>query len=386
MSEWTTRLRPVGVAMWNLLLALLLASLFILVLMTASAQSGVAERLARLKTPIDYSAAYPLWLKWQETEQEIEKRRETVRMLTDRIEKAVASEKWHSDRSWLTLAPIYAVHSVFSAVPECKLDPMDTRPSEVAKTLSRLELCAPEANVTPRQRAYALEVVGKREKIIANSSRWIAADDALKALQRQRDDQERQLKALEATLAELNGVNDSFGEISVLQRSRSSAALIAFPPSMTQIFLAFVSGMFGSLLLTLVLIVYPKSDLKLSETGKGYGPRILLGGLISLCVFVVIGGGTAVLGTGNAFADGEANYLAFCAFGILAGMFSDRVAAWLSERADTFFKLSAHQAAAKAEGAAERAAAEADAAAQHRDRALAARDHEAAALESRGGN
>ena len=52
---------------------------------------------------------------------------------------------------------------------------------------------------------------------------------------------------------------------------------------------------------------------------------------------VVLGGGTAVLGTSGGFGDGEANFLAFCAIGILAGMFSDRVAQWLSGRADAFF-------------------------------------------------
>jgi hypothetical protein len=104
-----------------------------------------------------------------------------------------------------------------------------------------------------------------------------------------------------------------------------------------QLLLAFASGLFGALLITLVLVVYPKNDLTLSSGEGGYGARILLGGLISICVFVVLGGGTAVLGTSGAFAEGEANFLAFCAIGILAGMFSDRVANWLSARAETFF-------------------------------------------------
>jgi hypothetical protein len=113
--------------------------------------------------------------------------------------------------------------------------------------------------------------------------------------------------------------------------------LTALPPSVTQILLAFVSGMFGALLVTLILIVYP--NFQLTRVQESYGPRILLGGLIALCVFVVLGGGTAVLGTASAFANGEANFLAFCAICILSGMFSDRAAAWLSERAATFFNV-----------------------------------------------
>ncbi|MGL4543439.1 MAG: hypothetical protein ACRCUI_13085, partial [Polymorphobacter sp.] len=32
----------------------------------------------------------------------------------------------------------------------------------------------------------------------------------------------------------------------------------------------------------------------------------------------------------------EANFMSFCAIGMLAGMFSDRVAQWMSARADMF--------------------------------------------------
>jgi hypothetical protein len=47
-----------------------------------------------------------------------------------------------------------------------------------------------------------------------------------------------------------------------------------------------------------------------------------------------------VLGS-NDPVQGTANSMAFCAIAILAGMFSDRVAAWLSARADSFFSAGA---------------------------------------------
>ncbi|USI75051.1 hypothetical protein [Sphingomonas morindae] len=54
-------------------------------------------------------------------------------------------------------------------------------------------------------------------------------------------------------------------------------------------------------------------------------------------MLVVLSGGSAVLGSASSIATGSNNYMAFCAIGILAGIFSDRVAARLSARANAFF-------------------------------------------------
>jgi hypothetical protein len=58
-----------------------------------------------------------------------------------------------------------------------------------------------------------------------------------------------------------------------------------------------------------------------------------LGGLIAVGEFIVIGGGMAVLSSGNTAPDGNTNFLSFCAIGMLAGGFSDRFAKWLSDNA-----------------------------------------------------
>ena len=127
--------------------------------------------------------------------------------------------------------------------------------------------------------------------------------------------------------------------------------LIQVPPALLQILVAFISGAFGALLVTLVLVVYPKSQLASDAAGQEYGSRLLLGGLISMGVFVILSGGSAVLGSSTAFSQNQANFMTFSAVGVLAGMFSDRVAAWLSERANVFFsdhKAAANDAAAAA--------------------------------------
>lgn len=104
------------------------------------------------------------------------------------------------------------------------------------------------------------------------------------------------------------------------------------PPALMQILLCFLSGLFGALLITLVLLVYPNNDLSFSRTNSFWN-RILLGGLIAVGVFVMIAGGVAVLGSSEAILNGQNNFMSFCAIGMLAGGFSDRFAKWLSDNA-----------------------------------------------------
>ena len=104
------------------------------------------------------------------------------------------------------------------------------------------------------------------------------------------------------------------------------------PPALMQILLCFLSGLFGALLITLVLLVYPNNELSFTRTNSFWN-RILLGGLIAVGVFVMIAGGVAVLGSSEAILNGQNNFLSFCAIGMLAGGFSDRFAKWLSDNA-----------------------------------------------------
>ena len=106
--------------------------------------------------------------------------------------------------------------------------------------------------------------------------------------------------------------------------------LVYVPPALTGIILASVSGLFGALLITLILFVYPDNRYKFTRTKSYYG-RILLGGLIALGVFVLMFSGVAVLAGPNASGSAQ-NLIAYGGIGILAGMFSDQAAGWLSDR------------------------------------------------------
>jgi hypothetical protein len=106
--------------------------------------------------------------------------------------------------------------------------------------------------------------------------------------------------------------------------------LVYVPPALTGIILASVSGLFGALLITLILFVYPDNAYKFTRT-KSYFGRILLGGLIALGVFVLMFSGVSVLSGPNASGSAQ-NLIAYAGIGILAGMFSDQAAGWLSDR------------------------------------------------------
>lgn len=94
--------------------------------------------------------------------------------------------------------------------------------------------------------------------------------------------------------------------------------------------------MFGALLVALIIMVYPNNSEGFTRT-EGFLARVVVGGLISICVYLVLGSGSAVLAGSGALDVSSSNVMAFCAVGVLSGMFSDRVAFWLSQRASSFF-------------------------------------------------
>jgi hypothetical protein len=324
-------LRKVG----GLVAALLISYAFVLTLMTASSQAGVAGRLAKLNPPVEYSAGYAAWQESERGTGRLQASRNEALRLTYMIEDATENERRARDAYMGSVTPILALASRFEANPACRINVEATAPEEVAATVARLRLCLPDLSLSPAARQAIANLLAGDP--LPGGSRWARE-------KRRKELFERRLAAVQADVerqaSQARELSERFSELSALRHVwlPGGSILMELPPSMIQILLAFVAGMFGALLITLVLIVYPRHLLTPVSQAKGHAARILLGGLISLCVFVVVGGGTAVLGASTAFAGGQANFLAFCSIGILAGMFSDRVAAWLSERADTFFR------------------------------------------------
>jgi hypothetical protein len=331
--------RPALVGSARVLGALVLAYLFILVLITASLQTSVSERLGKLAEPVDYSSGYAQWRDAQDNREALATLRQRERTLVGQID-AANDEQAQSLITWRSSMETFELLlRRLSAVRGCEFT--GERPSDSLTTesvLSDLRACLEQGALSPAQRRAAEDALSQSaafrevDRLYQNKSNEVAALD-------------RQLERVRSAIQARSTVDPAqarasevFRELAAFTDGRLAGAGLfgAFPPAVVHILLAFVSGLFGALLVTLVLVVYPGNKLTLA-TGGGYEARIFLGGLISICVFVVLGGGTAVLGTSGGFGDGEANFLAFCAIGILAGMFSDRVAQWLSGRADAFF-------------------------------------------------
>jgi hypothetical protein len=145
---------------------------------------------------------------------------------------------------------------------------------------------------------------------------------------------ETEIMGLQKQLASSADLSDNMADIVQFDESPLGwLGLTWIPPATMQIVLSFVSGLFGSLLVTLVLAVYPNNDLHFTGSDS-YWNRILLGGLIAVGIYIVLGGGMAVLSAGKADPGGATNFLSFCAIGMMAGMFSDKFAGWLSRNAD----------------------------------------------------
>lgn len=330
-SSWMKRWQPLFVSTWRVLGSLLLAYAFIVVLMTAAAQSQVASRLSDLQPKLAYSSGYALLLAHEATARKTAKVREDARQLVE--------QRTSLQRKRAELFESYKVR--YAPIPLlAEICNISNGPDEdIAPIVAALKLCVVNPNLPTQMRPRLekfLESAPALEKSVVD---W---QDSNRAVQ----DKEFKLELVQAQITSFRpvpkyniDVRAAFNEIDILRNRPylGGDVLVGVPPSITQILLSFFSGMFGGLLLTLVLIVYPKTNLNLSSPESSYGARILLGGLIAVGVFIVLGGGTAVLGTASAFAEGKANFMAFSAVCVLAGMFSDRVAHWLSQRADTFF-------------------------------------------------
>lgn len=185
------------------------------------------------------------------------------------------------------------------------------------------------------------------EEVVRQTDNYYTYQESLVTQRKASSGHQTAVETLEATgrdLSELQNILKAaeplgmiFSDVTALKDTFPLSPFVAkIPPAILQIVMAFVSGLFGALLVTLVLIVYPNNSISASAGGKILS-RIFLGGLISTGVYIVLGGGTALLGGNIAFDESKANFMTFCAVGVLAGMFSDRVALWLSKRADTFF-------------------------------------------------
>lgn len=308
-----------------------LTYLFIIVLMTASAQMRVVQTLADMQPKQEYSFAYSNLV---DANGDLEKFQADEDKYRAELDKAVQAREAAKFPYLDAAAPLRTLVADINASRACKLR-TDWNVEETAVILGDLRRCVRNPKVERDNREQAQKVLASSGDMAVKAKAWAEAiaqiDAANDGLKQARD-------GIDKNRHDRDALRGAFAEMSVLKASwfLGLGVLVELPPSMMQILLALSSGMFGGLLLTLILVVYPTNKFSLQSQGGAFGERILLGGLTAVAVFIMIGSGAAVLGSNPGITEGKANMLAFSAVGVLAGMFSDRVAKWLSDRADNF--------------------------------------------------
>ncbi|MEA3033233.1 MAG: hypothetical protein QOH86_1249 [Sphingomonadales bacterium] len=328
--------RLIGKGATRLIASLFIWFVFMVLLMTAVTQQSVSARIDKSALDLGYSGTLALVKDFNLRQQELpDLRRAQTELLKqlnrDEVADQDAQGKYHD--SWDAVLPIIRL---LSKVPECEIayDPKKpVRYDARAGLWQQAKACVD---------AHADKISPKIIESVNTSGfpelhrKAVTTGDAVKKIQKQVDEGAAAIARAANPSADEAKAIASFRDADVLRGFLVTRWLVDFPPPILQLLLSASAGAFGALLITLILLVYPKTDLKFSSSG-GFWERIMLGGFIAVCVYIVLLGGTAVLGTAS-FDQAGANYMTFCAISVLAGMFSDRVAHWLSNRADLFFK------------------------------------------------
>ncbi len=325
VAHWTART----------LVAVVVTYVFVVVLLVATAQQKVDDALTKEAVGYDYSVAVRYYFGKESLRNTVGENSEAVKQSTARLR--AARDRLQSASIALTaqatdlaedLSRLTAAGCPAPPAPEAP-----PTPAELVAMAAATQHCAAErGGSNPAIAPIAAEVLegqrAVRKSLDDTAGLKRDADDIqdrLDLLQTERTAIDKQLEAAARS-------GDIIAVLKVFEDSRWPLArqLVYVPPVLTGIILASVSGLFGALLITLILFVYPDNRFKFTRT-KSYFGRILLGGLIALGVFVLMFSGVAVLAGPNASGSAQ-NLIAYGGIGILAGMFSDQAAGWLSDR------------------------------------------------------
>lgn len=333
-SAWLTA----GLHIIHGLGALAIVYFFLALLMTQMAQYTVVAQIGRIDARLGFSGAYAAVIEDAHVPERIAALNRSI-SLGER-EALTAQSTLSEAQAALTSTTnrFLPIASSLQTLCGLTIDPQERRSIEAA--WFAVNRCVRDGqSITPAVQTEMELLHGLPEGNIATQQ------DRVERLERNRDRVERSLASFRAERAQMQSrfdrnrpLREAFDEMHALAERwpLGIGLLVNFPPTLLELPLAFTSGAFGALLIALVITVYPHSGIAAAAAG-GVWRRTLLGGLIALCVYIVLLGGTAVLRTPDVMQSGVGNYMTFSAIGILAGMFSDRVAAWLSTRASLFF-------------------------------------------------
>lgn len=324
---------------------------FLVLVMIATAQQDVLSRMKSEGLSVSYSSALALRQQVRTNAVAVPALEQRLRNLSSSLESAqtdLDQAQNDFDLAWEAFKPSVGrlMRANLCDLPQASPD----TPAGRAAIANEVQQCQLEANAGPRATRILDAAKTEAERFVTSAKAYFNVLEQVGWNKRRMASIQAQLEAARLLSDDQQKAVRSFGDMDVLLQPwvLFGHALVQFPPPLLQILLTFVSGLFGALLVTLILLVYPNSNISSASAVRPVA-RTFLGGFIALCVYIVLLSGTAVLGAGNSSNGAGTNYMAFCGIGILAGMFSDRVAGWLSERADELFKRSQHDDDAKPE-------------------------------------
>jgi hypothetical protein len=331
--------RSLALRLGGLLVAIAIVFVFVVNIMVATAQQDVMSRMKTEQLSVGYNSALILERTAREDDRAANYWQHQQRTTTEQVradQAALDGAQRQADLAWEEFGPTIAK---ISALGMCDLSigtNADNRGRAVAATI--IEQCAADDDLKPAALRVLKTAKDQAAQFLAAVQPFLQAQDKLNSDSSKLVGIKEQL-ALRTLTSDEQKAERSFSDMDVLLQPwmLGGQFLVQFPPALLQILLSFVSGLFGALLITMILIVYP-NNLVTEKVDTHPGKRIAVGGMIALGVYIVLLSGTAILGSGTSSEGAGTNNMAITGIAVLAGMFSDKVAAWLSKQADNLFR------------------------------------------------
>lgn len=308
---------------------LLIFTLFSAVLIVAMSQQKIAATVAE-KTEFTYDEAYEKYVEKDRLETDQKSAEGQITQLRNQLEEDrkqfaqflgsadILRERFYS----IGRAGLDRRFCPDSFASEDTKDDFGPSPESVALALQR---CPLNDAAYKQLGISALQI----EEVLQTDAKVREQKTAIEIKEEKLATEQAKLESSTNDLKDIAAINRAFAPQERLERFGFGLELIfELPPTILPMILTFVSGLFGSLLINLILIVYPGNKFSIYE-GERFVQHVILGGLIAVAVYVVVGAGASVLAiSGNTPTPN--NFLTFSAIGLFAGMFSDRAAKWLT--------------------------------------------------------
>jgi len=339
------RRNHMGLKASNVLLSAGAVAIFLYLLILAMAQDQVLEKLSKSNDFANYSASLIDARKAKSYDEEIlrlARIREGRKARVARVQNAAIEAESEYRREALLLASVLGKvegQRGCKIVRKSGLPVKGLTPAELERQTNGVAMASAQQcfDVDPQLggtgRAAYMAILAKAQKLADLAARTDLERKAEAGLSKDLSDE------IARQVNDRTKVDPARIQFTVLESLETPdwfpTNLVNYPPFIVRVLLTFFSGMFGALLITMVFLVYP-SKLRERVSAKLYYKRVFLGGLVAVTVFIVLTGGASILG-GSDSSEQDANVMSFTAIGLLAGMFSDTVADWLSARAKTMF-------------------------------------------------